>query len=129
MIVIGAMTFALFGARFLFFRFYESPKFLLGKGRLQDAIDVLDKIAKFNGAPRPTLTLDDFMRIDRETGMDPNEESTSTDAKGVIMSMFKSLGFLRGLFMKKLECFTFILLALAYMVGYSVRTTISFTNH
>ncbi|KAJ5984600.1 hypothetical protein N7481_006699 [Penicillium waksmanii] len=117
-IVIGAMTFALFGARFFFFRFYESPKFLVGKGREQDAIDVLDKIAKFNGAPRPTLTMDDFMRIDRETGIDSNEQTTSADAKGVVMGMFKSLGFLRGLFMKKLECFTFILLALAYMGNY-----------
>ncbi|KAJ5581216.1 hypothetical protein N7450_007517 [Penicillium hetheringtonii] len=117
-IAIGAMTFALFGARFLFFRFYESPKFLVSKGREQDAIDVLHKIAKFNGAPRPTLTVDDFLQVDRATGIDPSEAFPVTDAKGIIMRMFKNLGFLRGLFMKKLECFTFILLALAYMGNY-----------
>lgn len=119
-IVIGAMTFALFGARFLLFRFYESPKFLVSKGREQDAIDVLHKIAKFNGAPMPTLTVDDFLQIDRATGIDLSEAAPVTDATGIVVRMFKNLGFLRGLFMKKLECFTFILLALAYMVSPSV---------
>ncbi|OQE26733.1 hypothetical protein PENSTE_c005G03267 [Penicillium steckii] len=117
-IVIGAMTFALFGARFLLFRFYESPKFLVSKGREQDAIDVLHKIAKFNGAPMPALTVDDFLQIDRATGIDLSEAAPVTDATGIVVRMFKNLGFLRGLFMKKLECFTFILLALAYMGNY-----------
>lgn len=63
------------------------------------------------------MTLDDFMQIDRATGIDSGEDGNAPDAKGVVMGMFKNLGFLRGLFMKKLECFTFILLALAYMVS------------
>ncbi|KAJ5307006.1 hypothetical protein N7508_006021 [Penicillium antarcticum] len=42
--------------KFDFGTFCESPKVLLSKGRIQDAIDVLRKIAKFNGAPEPTLT-------------------------------------------------------------------------
>jgi hypothetical protein len=118
-IVIGAMTLTIFFARYLFFKFHESPKFLLSKGRVQDAIDVLRKIAKFNGAPEPTLTVDDFEQIDRAIGFDPAEvaPAPSSDAKGVVMGMFKDLGFLRGLFTRKLECFTFALLALAYMVN------------
>lgn len=128
MIVIGAMTFALFSARFLFFRFYESPKFLVNKGREQDAIDVLHKIAKFNGAPRPTLTVDDFLQINRAIGIDPSEAFPVTDAKNIVMRTFKNLGFLRGLFIKKLECFTFILLALAYMVSHYFEGRILSTN-
>ena len=116
-IVIGCMTFVIFFARFLVFTFHESPKFLLSKGREQDTIDVLHKIAKFNSAPAPLLTVEDFRQIDQAMGIDCTEEATTTDAKGIIMKMVKNLGFLRGIFTKKLECFTFILLALGYMVS------------
>lgn len=115
-IVIGCMTFVIFFARFLVFTFHESPKFLLSKGREQDAIDVLHKIAKFNGAPAPLLTVEDFRQIDRATGVDSTEEAVTADAKGIVMKMVKNLGFLRGIFTKKLECLTFVLLALGYMV-------------
>ncbi|KAG0651672.1 MFS siderochrome iron transporter 1 [Hyphodiscus hymeniophilus] len=117
-IVTGAITLAVFFARFLLFRFYESPKFLLSKGREQDAIDVLFKIAKFNGAPEPTLTVEDFRRIDRARGIKGTDQAAGSSAKDVILDVFKNLGFLRGLFLRKLECFTFILLAIAYMGDY-----------
>lgn len=115
-IIIGAMTLSIFFARYLLFRFYESPKFLVAKGREQDAINVLHKIAKFNGAPVPTLTIEDFRDIDRSMGVDPADKAADSNAKGVIVRTVKSLGFLRGLFSTKLGSFTFILLGLAYMV-------------
>jgi MFS family permease len=116
-IVIGAMTLAVFFARYFVFTFHESPKFLLGRGRYQDAIDVLHKIAKFNGAPEPTLTVEDFLAVDRATGTESTGVATALSPKDVILGVFKNLGFLRGLFLNKLECFTFGLLALAYMVS------------
>jgi TRAP-type C4-dicarboxylate transport system permease small subunit len=115
-IVIGSMTLFIFFARYLVFRFHESPKFLVSKGREQDAIDVLHKIAKFNGASPPTLTLEDFRAIDREMGVTPTEQTGSSDAKGVIVRAIREVSFLRGLFLNKLACFTFVLLGLAYMV-------------
>lgn len=115
-IIIGAMTLSIFFARYLLFRFYESPKFLVAKGREQDAINVLQKIAKFNGAPAPTVTIEDFRDIDRSMGINPAEKATGSDAKGVVVRVVKSLGFLRGLFATKLGSFTFVLLGLAYMV-------------
>ncbi|KAI5458320.1 sugar transporter-like protein [Mariannaea sp. PMI_226] len=117
-ITIGCMTLFIFFARYLVFRFHESPKFLVSKGREQDAIDVLHKIAKFNGAPAPTLTLEDFLEIDRMMGIDRNQEAANADARGVVTNMIKELGFLRGLFLNKLQCFTFVLLGLAYMGNY-----------
>jgi hypothetical protein len=116
-IVIGAMTLAVFFARFVVFKFHESPKFLLSKGREQEAIDVLHKIANFNGCPPPTLTVDDFREVDRATGIDSTEQVTGLSFKDTILDVFKNLGFLRGLFLNRLECFTFFLLALAYMVS------------
>ena len=118
-IIIGTMTLFIFFARYLIFRFHESPKFLVSKGREQDAIDVLHKIAKFNGAPAPTLTMEDFYEIDRMMGVDRAEQAAASDAKNVVMRTFQELSFLRGLFLNKLGCFTFVLLGLAYMVCYN----------
>ncbi|KAJ5618763.1 hypothetical protein N7510_002747 [Penicillium lagena] len=118
-IVIGAMTLTLFFARYAVFRFHESPKFLVSKGREQDAIDVLHKIARFNGAEAPNLTVEDFQQIEIEAGVTTdNQKSKNTSAKGVVVNTLKSLGFLRGLFRSKQQCFSFVLLALAYMGNY-----------
>ncbi|KAJ5201455.1 uncharacterized protein N7498_006118 [Penicillium cinerascens] len=117
-VIIGAMTLTIFFARFFIFRFHESPKFLVSKGREQDAIDVLHKIARFNGAEVPTLTLEDFREIDRAAGVGSRQDTTPENAKGVFKDAMKSLGFLRGLFLSKLQAFTFCLLAVAYMGNY-----------
>ena len=119
------MTLAIFFARFFVFTFYESPKFLLSVGREQDAIDVLCKIAKYNGASEPTLTVEHFHEVDRVTGTDSTVQASGSKAKDVILGVFKNLGFLRGLFLDKLECFTFVLLALAYMVSSLCNFTIT----
>jgi Sugar (and other) transporter. len=117
-IVIGSMTLTIFFARYAIFRFHESPKFLVSKGREQDAINVLHKIATFNGAEAPILTVEDFRQIEREMGVTPNrQEPRSTNVKALVINTFKSLAFLRGLFLSRLQCFSFVLLALAYMVG------------
>jgi hypothetical protein len=116
-IIIGAITLAVFFARFVIFKFHESPKFLLGQGREQEAIDVLHRIAKFNGSAPPTLTVEDFRNVERETGFVVGEKVTGLKVKDAVLGVFKNLGFLRGLFLDKLECFTFFLLALAYMVS------------
>lgn len=114
--IIGAMTLTIFCTRYLIFRFHESPKFLVSKGREQDAIDVLHKIAKFNGAEPPTLTIEDFRQVDRAASVNTTEPVTEPSAKGFVVGMFKSLSFLHGLFTDKLQCFSFVLLGVAYMV-------------
>lgn len=120
-IIIGCITFAVFFARYFVFKFYESPKFLLSRGREQEAIDVLHKIASFNGAPPPELTVEAFHAVDRAAGIDSAHHSTAKSAKAIIMGVFENLSFLRGLFLNKVECFTFVILAFAYMVSYPLR--------
>lgn len=44
----GAMCLAIFVLRFVFFRFQESPKFLIYRGQDRKAIEVLHYIARFN---------------------------------------------------------------------------------
>jgi hypothetical protein len=116
-IIIGAITFAVFFARYFVFKFHESPKFLVSRGREQEAIDVLHKIAEFNGAAPPELTVEAFYEIDRAAGNNSAHRETAKSAKAIIMGVFENLSFLRGLFLNKIELLSFIILAFAYMVS------------
>lgn len=118
-IVLGAMTLTIFFLRFFVFRFYESPKFLLSKGREAEAIEVLHKIAKFNKAPPPTLTIEDFAAIDREDGQ--SGATNTATAKHVVRNFINSLKHLKGLFNNKLQSLIFVLLAITYMVRRIMR--------
>lgn len=111
-IVLGCMTLTVFFLRFFVFRFHESPKFLISRGKEVEAIEVLHKIAKFNRAPPPTLTIEQFHGIDREEG--PLLASAAT--KNVLKNFLNSFKHLKGLFLNRLQCFIFFLLAVAYMV-------------
>lgn len=116
MIVLGVMTLTVFFLRFFVFSFYESPKFLLSKGREAEAIEVLHKIAKYNKAPPPTLTVEHFAAIDE---MESNESRIvqPATATSVVKNFFHSLKHLKALFTNRLATFIFALLAVAYMVS------------
>lgn len=120
-IILGCVTLFIFFLRFFVFTFHESPKFLLSRGREAEAIEVLHKIAKFNRAPPPELTLEMFAMID-ET--DSRGEMVATDgpqtraqtAKNVWTGFLKEIKRVKGVFTNKLQLFIFVLLAIAYMV-------------
>ncbi|KAI9814410.1 MAG: hypothetical protein M1827_003266 [Pycnora praestabilis] len=61
----GAITLGVFILRFVVFRFQESPKFLLTKGKDEKAIEVLQYIAKFNKR-ESTISIEDFQRLEAE---------------------------------------------------------------
>lgn len=121
-IVLGCMTLAIFFLRFVVFTFYESPKFLLSKGKEQEAIDVLHKIAKFNKKPPPTLTIDMFREIDETSSLNSREPgqqlSTAQHSKNVLRNFASSFSHLKALFTNKLQTFIFVLLAFTYMGDY-----------
>lgn len=73
-ITLGGLTLLMFVARYVIFTLYESPKFLLAKGRDQEAIDVIQKIAKQNRR-QCTLTLADLQAVDARY---PDAEKHST---------------------------------------------------
>lgn len=120
-IVLGCMTLAIFFLRFFVFRFYESPKFLLSKGKEAEAIEVLHKIAKFNRAPPPSLTLEHFAAVDQDSseGQTRGVLSTTETTKNVLRTFVNSLKHLKGLFNSKLQSLIFALLAVTYMVSCS----------
>jgi MFS family permease len=120
MITLGAITLFVFFLRFIVFNFRESPKFLLGKGREEEAIAVLHSIARFNRAPPPTLTMEDFALIDQETSLVSDPVSTTPlkthqHAKLVLRDALGKLRHLKGLFRTRLMGFTTIVIWIAYM--------------
>lgn len=124
-IVLGCMTLAIFFLRYFVFSFHESPKFLLARGREAEAIDVLHKIAKFNKAPAPTLTLEHFRQVEAldpdyvdGSAAPPQDTSRAEKNKAVFKNAGKEMKRLKGIFTNKLSCFIFVLLAIAYMGDY-----------
>lgn len=59
---LGAITLVVFCLRFVVFRFQESPKFLLYRGRDDEAVTVLHNIARFNGR-ESTITTEVFAAL------------------------------------------------------------------
>ena len=57
------------------FRFQESPKFLLYRGKDEKAVKVLQHIAKFNKR-ECNITLETFQALDRENDALAREDST-----------------------------------------------------
>jgi hypothetical protein len=47
--ILGLFTLAMFVCRFFLFHLLESPKFLLSRNRQAEAIDVVQRIARYNG--------------------------------------------------------------------------------
>ena len=74
LLCLGAICLAIFFLRFVVFRFQESPKFLIYRGRDEKAVVVLQKIAKFNGR-ESSITLETFEALANEhastANMDP----------------------------------------------------------
>lgn len=62
---LGAICLFIFFMRFVVFRFQESPKYLLYRGKDEKAVEVLHNIAKFNGR-QSTITLESFAALTDE---------------------------------------------------------------
>ena len=77
LICLGAICLAIFFLRFVVFRFQESPKFLLYRGSDDKAVEVLQKIAKFNGR-ESSITLESFEALTNEHASMAN---TDTDMR------------------------------------------------
>ncbi|KAI4213620.1 MAG: hypothetical protein LQ351_003844 [Letrouitia transgressa] len=59
MIAMGGFAMIMFICRFVFFTLYESPKYLMGKGRDDDAVRIVHEVARRNGKDS-ALTLADL---------------------------------------------------------------------
>jgi hypothetical protein len=60
----GGLMLVLFVIRFFVFHLYESPKFLMGRGLDAEAVEVVHKVAAYNGTAS-SLTLDMLREAER----------------------------------------------------------------
>ena len=73
-ITMGGLTLLMWAVRFIAFTIYESPKYLMGKGRDEDAVRVVHEVARRNGKTS-SLTVEDLKACDAfgdgtSTGLD-----------------------------------------------------------
>lgn len=64
-ITMGGITLLMFISRFFLFTMYESPKYLMSKGRDAEAVETVHKIAKRNGKTS-AITLEDLSSLEPE---------------------------------------------------------------
>ena len=88
LLCLGAICLAIFFLRFVVFRFQESPKFLLYRGRDDKAVEVLRKIAKFNGR-ESSITLETFEVLTTEHASTSYRDADMTTSDA---AMDKSMG-------------------------------------
>lgn len=74
MYTLGGITIGIFLARFVLFRFQESPKFLLYRGRDEEAVKVLQYIAKYNKV-QCNITLEDFQALEHDDASNHSSET------------------------------------------------------
>ena len=79
LIVLGAIALAIFFLRFVVFRFQESPKFLIYRGRDEKAVEVLQYIAKFN-KKECHITNEDFAALE-----DDSASGSTGQSKGALI--------------------------------------------
>lgn len=112
-ITVGGLTLLMFLARFLLFKIYESPKYLMSKGRDEDAVRVVHKVAKKNGKAS-TLTLEDLKACE------PDGYVAQTGAGTVLKRRLEKINFgnIRALFVtKKLGLSTSLVMVIWGLIG------------
>ncbi|KAF5002564.1 hypothetical protein FDECE_10594 [Fusarium decemcellulare] len=112
-ITIGGLTLLMFLARFILFKIYESPKYLMGKGRDEEAVRVVHTVAKKNGKAS-TLTLEDLKACE------PEGYVAQTDVGATLKRHLEKLdgSHIRALFAtKKLGLSTGLIMAVWALIG------------
>ncbi|KAF4982098.1 hypothetical protein FZEAL_2204 [Fusarium zealandicum] len=112
-ITIGGLTLIMFLARFILFKIYESPKYLMSKGRDEDAVRVVHTVAKKNGKTS-TLTLEDLKACE------PEGYVAQTDAGAALKRYLQKVDFsnIKALFItRKLGLSTGLIMAVWALIG------------
>ncbi|KAL1678322.1 major facilitator superfamily domain-containing protein [Schizophyllum commune] len=120
---LGGTTLVLWAVRFFAFRMFESPRYLVGKGRDVEAVKVIHDIARFNGK-EATLTVEELAGVrakgDEEKGGVVGEDQGERKAHEPVLtrtSVFR-MEHMRGLFATpKIALSTSLLVVLWGLIG------------
>ena len=84
MIAMGGLAMIMFACRFFLFTLYESPKYLMGRGNDEKAVEVVHEVARRNKRSSP-LTLADLQVFDQQG------EHQATDAAAILKRRLSKL--------------------------------------
>ena len=109
---IGGILLVMWILRFFVFNLYESPKYLMGRGRDEEAIAVVKRVAAYNGREHVVekLTAEDLKRAGTlasggvEEGKGTEHAEMDTSALGAVRRKVRSVfgaGHLKALFATK----------------------------
>lgn len=113
-ITMGGITALMFIGRFVLFRIFESPKYLMGKGRDAEAVEVVHEVARRNGRST-TLTLADLQACEPE-----GYTSTNATAEAAVRRQLAKFdaSHVRALFStRKLGLSTGLIMAVWALIG------------
>ncbi|KAI1028871.1 hypothetical protein LB503_002243 [Fusarium chuoi] len=112
-ITVGGLTLLMFLARFVLFKIYESPKYLMSKGRDEEAVRVVHTVAKKNGKTS-TLSLEDLKACE------PEGYVAQTDTSAVLKRYLEKvdLSHVKALFVtRKLGLSTGLIMSVWALIG------------
>ncbi|KAG6857053.1 hypothetical protein H0H87_010018 [Tephrocybe sp. NHM501043] len=94
----GGLMFVLWAIRFFIFKLYESPKYLMGRGRDEQAVEVVHKVAEYNGTVSG-LRLEDLTKAGNLSGSE-DSSAEGTSAKAAVRRQLAKfdVGHIRSLF-------------------------------
>ncbi|KAA1474777.1 MFS general substrate transporter [Dentipellis sp. KUC8613] len=133
----GGLMLFLFIIRFFVFHLYESPKYLMGRGRDAEAVEIVHKVAKYNGK-QSSLTLEMLREVeDKYSGSLASDEEgktkvMDTSAKGAVKRTLREFGLdhVKPLFAtRKLAWSTSLLIALWALIGLAFPLYNSFVTY
>jgi hypothetical protein len=117
--ILGALTLILSLIRFFVFNLLESPRFLVGIGNDQGAVDVIHQMAAYNSTTT-SLSLEDLTGVEeRHTDKKGTEDEKGTEARSLLSktSVF-TLAHIKALFAtRKMAISTSMLIALWGIIG------------
>ncbi|KAF5341037.1 hypothetical protein D9611_006172 [Ephemerocybe angulata] len=132
LIAMGGLMFVMWGLRFFAFRLYESPKYLMGKGRDADAVEVVHRVAEYNKTTS-SLSVDLLASVDEKYDLksekDAKKEGHAEQAIRRQLSKFDS-NHVKSLFAsRKLAYSTTLLLIIWALIGLAFPLYNSFITY
>lgn len=133
----GGTMFVLWVIRFFVFTLYESPKYLMGRGRDEEAVNVIHKVAAYNGKIS-SLSIEQLRAISSGTRgksevLDQKEDSRlNTTALAAVLRKLKAfdLQHIKALFAtRKLAWNTSLLITLWALIGLAFPLYNSFVTY
>ncbi|KAI9066823.1 MFS general substrate transporter [Trametes sanguinea] len=116
----GGLMMFFFVIRFFVFDMYESPKYLMGRGRDAEAVEVVHRVARYNGR-ESSLTLEMLQEVERRVGKGVDGETAmDTSARAAVIRKLKMFGgsHVKGLFAtRKLAYSTTLLIIVWALIG------------